>query len=379
MKKLFFLLSFFISASSLRAQVTLANAQITAATTNATCVGGPYNGGQVDIAPSFNIATIGVSVTGTWSATLNIQLSTDHGKTWTASGSTFTSNQQSVISVSGYSDLCVFASAYTSGTAQVTFTQSSSGGGSGSGTTTVTGNVTVVQPTGSALQAQVQGTAAGDAAASGNPVLIGGVDNAGNIQELPVADSGTTTPTQTVVVGGNANGSVQPISISGAAGNPLVIAQVIAGTDGLSNSTFSGFLGFQGGGQAGLATIPYLFNGSTWDRAIVCENTSTFSVASTTTQVIAASGSTKIRICSFDINPSTATAGSADIVYGTGTNCATGITTLTGAYTLPAAAVVDITPATLSATSPLTTPASQAVCVRAASSTVNGFIVWEQH
>jgi hypothetical protein len=376
-KLLFVLLLLSLSTVSLRAQVTPANAQITAATTNATCVGGPYNGGQVDIAPSFNINTIGVSVTGTWSATLNIQLSTDHGKTWTASGSTFTANQQSVISVAGYSDLCVFASAYTSGTAQITFSQSTGPLLSGSGTTTVTGNVTVVQPTGSALQAQVQGTATGDAAASGNPVQVGGVDAAGNIQELPVADAGTAAPAQTLLVGGSNGTNVYPLCVNSTVGQLCSAAQTV-GTDGFTNGALGQDVGQTGGGLLKIFGL-YLFNGATWDRAITCSNTSTFSVASTVTQVIAASGTTKIRICSFDINPATTTAGSADLVYGTGTNCGTGTTTLTGAYTLPAVAVVDITPSTLSATSPLTTPASQAVCVRAVTSTVNGFIVWEQH
>jgi hypothetical protein len=224
---------------------------------------------------------------------------------------------------------------------------------------------------------QVQGCGAADAAAACNPVIVAGVDAAGNVQELPVSDGGVAAPTTFVIIGGvNVPGNAQGLHIS--TNGAIVTAETNAGLDNTSNAN-EGKLPDPSGLFARLAVDPYAFNGTTWDRTITCPNTSTFSVVSTTTQVIAASGSTKIRICSFDINPATVTAGTTDIVYGTGANCGTGTTTLTGAYTLPAAAVVDITPSTLSASSPLTTPASQAVCVRAVTSTVNGFIVWEQH
>jgi hypothetical protein len=104
-------------------------------------------------------------------------------------------------------------------------------------TTAVTGNVTVVQPTASNLNAQVQGAAAADAAASGNPVLVGGVDAAGNIQELPIADAETTTPAQVLQVGGAVTtaaptyttGRTDPFSLD-TAGNLRVLATTAAGT-----------------------------------------------------------------------------------------------------------------------------------------------------
>jgi hypothetical protein len=122
----------------------------------------------------------------------------------------------------------------------------------------------------------------------------------------------------------------------------------------------------------------FAFNGATWDRYFYCPNTATFSVVSTVTQVVALSGTTKIRVCSTTFFPSTATAGSVDLVYGTGSSCATGITTLTGAATLPAAAVVSI-PLSISSTGPLITPAGQALCVRTVTSTVAGFLTWVQY
>jgi hypothetical protein len=307
------LLSIFVTGA--KAQVAIpapsVTGTITVATTNATCtVPGATSAGSVDQQLSSTNGSVGISLTGTWAATINIQGSVDHGKTWTALTTPFTANQQAIYSTTGYSDVCVFASPFTSGTATVTFA-TSSGTATGSATGTSTNS------------SQIQGCGPADAAATCNPVVVGGVDAAGNVQELPVADTGTAVPDKAVLVG--------------------------------------------------------TYDGTNIQGALNCPNTSTFSVVSTVTQVIAASGSTKIRICSFDINPATITAGTTDLVYGTGTNCGTGTTTLTGAYTLPAAAVVDITPSTLSASSPLTAPASQAVCVRAVTSTVNGFIVWEQH
>ena len=47
----------------------------------------------------------------------------------------------------------------------------------------------------------VTGAAAADVAASGNPVLVAGVDAAGNVQELPVVDTGAAIGTTVVVTG----------------------------------------------------------------------------------------------------------------------------------------------------------------------------------
>src|ERR1700676_3938152 len=81
-----------------------------------------------------------------------------------------------------------------------------------SGTVGVSGNVTVIQPTGtnlhvvidsgSAITAAITGQSAPDTPLVGNPVTISGVDAAGNVQEFPVADTGTAPPAQLVVIGG---------------------------------------------------------------------------------------------------------------------------------------------------------------------------------
>lgn len=57
----------------------------------------------------------------------------------------------------------------------------------------------------------------------------------------------------------------------------------------------------------------------------------------TTTQIVALASGAKIRICAYAIQGSTtATATTLKLVYGTGTNCATGTTALTPAWNMPA-------------------------------------------
>lgn len=199
----------------------------------------------------------------------------------------------------------------------------------------------------------------------------------GQLNSYPIIPFGTGGPPMNIGMGVTVAGLPIPTPVA-ASGVPLLGVNT-TDIDGFPNTNILFPQGSPSAGNDLLASVQHLFNGTAWDRGITCPNTTTFSVASTVTQVVPASGSTKVRICSVDFNPATATAGSVDLVYGTGVNCGTGTTTLTGAYTLPAAAIVDITPSTLGPQSPLTTPASQAVCVRTVTSTVNGFVVWEQH
>lgn len=78
----------------------------------------------------------------------------------------------------------------------------------------------------------------------------------------------------------------------------------------------------------------------------------------TTTQIVALSGSTKIYVTSFDVIAGGT--GNITFVYGTGTNCGTGQTALTGAYNLTAQAGI----AKGSGIGPvLVVPAGNALCV----------------
>lgn len=347
---------------------------ITAATTNASCVPTIGNGAVDQQLNSVN-GSVGVSVTGTWVATLNIQVSVDHGKTWTAQGSTFAANQQTVFSSAGYSDVCVFASAYTSGTAVVQFSTSiaapSSSNGSG------------------ATSTQVQGCGPADAAAVCNPVLVGGVDNAGNVQELPVADQGTAVPAQTVLVGGkDGSGNIQPIAVAAANSlGAIVLGLLTAAADGAGQVISP--LNTAGTGGAGLLTAQDIFNGTSWDRSIYCPNT-LFQpgIAATTTQIIPLASGAKIRICSVIIerNDVTGVATTLKLVEGTGANCATGQVSFTGnLFTSGTTAVTTDSPPVVmnfGATGPLTTlTAGDAVCVQTtgAASSFDVTVAFERH
>jgi hypothetical protein len=298
MKKLFLAFTLFmLGAISSSAQVTPPSGQITAATTNATCVGGVQNGGAVDLTINPATGTVGISVTGTWAATLNIVLSTDHGKTWTASGGTFTANQQSTIGVAGNSDVCVFASAFTSGTAQVTFTQSSASAGS-SGTATVTGGAANGSPT------------------SGNPVLIAG-QNGGNVK------------TVTVDASGNFLVESSTVGLTPAAAEASAIVQVNPWT---SNS---------GGGVA----MPVMVFGVDPCQAPGVPKSHAFATitTATTTALVAVSGATVVYVCEVDFGiTGTTTAGTVLFEQGTGVACATSPVSLTATYTDAGSSIADI-------------------------------------
>ena len=94
----------------------------------------------------------------------------------------------------------------------------------------------------------------------------------------------------------------------------------------------------------------------------------------TTTQFVALSGSTKIYVTSFDVI--SAGASNVTFVYGTGSNCGAGTTSLTGAYPLTAQAGI----AKGSGLGPvLVVPAGNALCVtNSASVQISGSISYTQ-
>lgn len=198
-----------------------------------------------------------------------------------------------------------------------------------------------------------------------------------------------TTPTSSTIVGNpvvmgavqSAGGTVQALVCGNAGGTQCGLYALTSQADGLSGTSTVGLPynpGNGGGLTAGLRVNLVRWGGTAYDSEIYCPNTTPFSVASTITQLVAISASTKIRVCGVVFFPSTSTAGSVDVVYGTGSNCGTGTTTLTGAVTLPAAAVTSVS-VPIASNGPLVTPAAQALCVRTVTSTVAGYVSWEQH
>lgn len=161
----------------------------------------------------------------------------------------------------------------------------------------------------------VAGTVASGAADSGNPVKVGAKYNL----TLPTFTDGQRGDLQ---IGSRGSLGVSIFSTNGTIG--AAVSQT--GSDGKSNGT------------AVLETSANssIFNGSTWDRNINCANTAAISVtAGNTTEIVALTASQVIRVCGFSVSISLA--GTAQWIYGTGTNCGTGTTVITPVWQFAAA------------------------------------------
>lgn len=108
----------------------------------------------------------------------------------------------------------------------------------------------------------------------------------------------------------------------------------------------------------------------------VCNLTATVSVtAAATTQIVALTAGQTIRVCAFSVSMSAA--GTAQFVYGTGTNCGTGTTSIT-----PAVPLATATPWTQSigpGAVLFQTAAANALCVAAVTGNVVGYITYAKY
>lgn len=158
---------------------------------------------------------------------------------------------------------------------------------------------------------------------------------------------------------------------SGSFASPSTIN--VAAADGSSNG---GALTTKYLGGNGFPLIyPMIYNGATWDRSFYCNLTATVSVtAAATTQIIALSGTTKIRVCSFSVSMSAA--GTAQWIQGTGANCGSTTANLTAATTLATG-----TPWTVAAGqgAVFTGTAGNALCLAAVTGNVVGFVTYAQY
>lgn len=188
------------------------------------------------------------------------------------------------------------------------------------------GNIRVVH-TDTVGNQRVVGAAADGAAVVGDPVRIGAKDGSGNTQDILTNTAGNLDP-------------------AGAA-----TAQADAATNTPNVPTASGAASFQ-------PVFPYSFNGSTWDRSFACTNqTAVITLTDATrTVLVAASGSTNIRICHIHFTTSGA-AEEVTISTGTGAACVTGNAVIDD-YLGVTAIATDFQP-----TAALRGGASNAVCV----------------
>lgn len=207
--------------------------------------------------------------------------------------------------------------------------------------------------------AAMGGSVASSATDSGNPVKIGCVYNS----TLP-SDIVTT---ERADVQCDRNGNIRA----------KIVSDLGAGADGLSNANLAGPIGRDADGTIRpILNAPHSFNGSTWDRAFTCPSSAVINVsAGSTTQLVALASSQIIRVCSFVITGDTA-ATTATFVYGTGSNCGTGTTSITGAMRMPDEGSIALSGMNGSL---FRTIASNALCLTAATGAVTGFVTYAQY
>lgn len=198
-----------------------------------------------------------------------------------------------------------------------------------------------------------------------------------------------TSATPCVVVGSKANGAnvsaVPPILIegidyttnhgialevdnSGALLYQTTINTLVDGTSNTATPTQSTF-----GAPYFFQVMPSLFNGVSWDRQYVCANQAFVNLAASgNAQIIAASGSTVIRVC--HIHLSTSAPETIQLTTGTGANCGTGNAVI-DAYQNTSSLAMDFQP-----TAALRTAASQALCINpSTNTTLTGVIIYAQY
>jgi hypothetical protein len=223
----------------------------------------------------------------------------------------------------------------------------------------------------------VQGSNANGASVAGtNPVWIGGNDGSpGNVIGVKLDPSGFIQPDGTSIGAGFAD----------AFGNSNIVVPDFSNN---GNSSTAGTM---------FRNVPYLFNGTTYDRVrgssgagliiggfstgaagtfyglTACDSSALVNVtAGATTELVALTAARSVRVCSFAITADTA-ASTARFVYGTGANCGTGTTNITGAMSMGAASAISLG----SGTGELfKTASANALCLTAVTGAINGVVTY---
>ena len=187
------------------------------------------------------------------------------------------------------------------------------------------------------------------------------------------SDAAGTSPTSfvafagTISSGSNPN-STFPWTLLATGYQPWVRVNVTAYTSGTFRGNIFGWREQTGGGGSSSVSVSNLLacqnKSNTLNRAAINFTTAT------TTQIIAASGSTSITICSLSLAASGTT--NISLLYGTGSACGTGTTQITG--TQPYQNILAI-----ALDNEIPIPASQAFCVTSSSAvTIGGFLTYVQ-
>lgn len=147
----------------------------------------------------------------------------------------------------------------------------------------------------------------------------------------------------------------------------------------LGSNTATAIIGTPGDGQGsanslGTESQELMFNGSNWDRRYYCNSSATVAVtAGNTTQIVALASSKVIRVCGFGV--SIGTTGTYSWTSGTGTNCGSNTTALTGTMNLTAG-----TPFAVYGNPELfRTTTAYELCLVATTGNVNGWVSYAQY
>jgi hypothetical protein len=317
------------------------------------------------LALSAGINGAGVTITGTWVATLIPEVSLDGGTTWSATDlwsiageamtQSITANGQFVFPfLAGVSNVRVRADAYTSGTATVAFRATSAPsvppwgaerppGGSPpthamyAGGTDGTNLRGLKTDTNGELQvdiltlptATVAGTAADGAAVSGNPVRIGGKDGSGNTQDIATDTSGEL---QVDVLSLPANASVNVAQFGGSA----TVTGTGASGSGIPRVTVSNDSAVRIRDDAGNEIKSSTGRPLNADRGLTVRQpiacTQKIAISQTAdTQLITGTSGQRVYFCAIFINANAAE--TWNLIEGTGSVCATSPTAIIGSTT----------------------------------------------
>lgn len=219
---------------------------------------------------------------------------------------------------------------------------------------------------GSAVTQPVSGTVSANATLSAETTKVIGTINVAAAQSIAATQSGTWT----VQPGNTANTTAWKVDGS-AVTQPVSIASATGGdqsADGLATS----LVGLNG------RSFPYKFNGTTWDREFSCQNTAVITVAAATTvQIVALAAAKRIYVCSFVISTSNTTSSTGNIFKtGTGSLCATGITSLTGSMHMGPIGHIELSAPTGSIL--FKGAAASALCLTNGTNGVDGFLTYAQ-
>lgn len=227
--------------------------------------------------------------------------------------------------------------------------------------------------------ARVYGILQGWNAGNGSAIVTAAIVGSGCPNPCPVIGptaAGSPAVNPPVLVAGQAGTAVMPGNIhtiiTDTNGNIDPAGLATAQADGSSNTPN---VPSASGAAATQPVYPYRFNGSTWDREQSCPNSAsiTFSAASGTLEIVALTASQIVFVCSIDLSSDTAT--NITLQYGTGSNCGTGTTSISGALQNVLSWSHNWGPEAA-----LRTAASNAFCVTSSvAATIGGVITYAKH